>query len=228
MGGYAPNRHMWGAIIMLPGIQDIRAALIAASAAITLAGCNASTMARHDMEPTATIPASVVATAAQAAPATGASGGGSEYRLGTGDKVRVVVFNEPALSGEFQVDDSGSVSVPLVGSQAAAGLTPRELEKQLTGRLKGGFVRDPKVSVEVSNYRPFYVIGEIEKPGEYQYRNGLSILAAAAISGGFTYRASRSKVYIKRASDEFEREYPIGPQTKVLPGDVIRVPERYF
>ena len=69
---------------------------------------------------------------------------------------------------------------------------------------------------------------EIEKPGEYQYRNGLSILAAAAISGGFTYRASRSKVYIKRASDEFEREYPIGPQTKVLPGDVIRVPERYF
>jgi polysaccharide export outer membrane protein len=119
--------------------------------------------------------------------------------------------------------------MPLAGQQKAAGLTPRELEKQLTTKLKGGgYVRDPKVSVEVSNYRPFYVIGEVEKPGEFQYRNGLTILAAAAISGGFTYRASRTKVLIKRANEDIEREFPIGPQTKVLPGDVIRVPERFF
>jgi protein involved in polysaccharide export with SLBB domain len=151
-----------------------------------------------------------------------------EYRLGTGDKVRVVVFNEPALSGEFQVDDSGTISLPLVGQIKGGGMTPRELERQLTTKLKGGYVRDPKVSIEVSNYRPFYVIGEIEKPGEYPYRNGLSILAAGAIAGGFTYRASRSKVFIKRAADSFEREFPLGPSTPVLPGDVIRVPERYF
>ena len=161
--------------------------------------------------------------AAEVAPATTA-----EYRLGTGDRVRVVVYNEPSLSGEFQVDDSGAMAVPLVGSIKVAGLTMRDLEKQLTTKLKVGFVRDPKVSAEVANYRPFYVIGEVEKPGEYPYRNGLSIFAASAIAGGFTYRASRSKVFIKRASEQFERELPLGPSTQVLPGDVIRVPERYF
>ena len=153
---------------------------------------------------------------------------GTEYRLGTGDKVRVVVFNEPSLSGEYQVDDSGSLALPLVGTIKGGGLTPRQLEQQLAAKLRGGFVRDPKVSVEVSNYRPFYMIGEVEKPGEYPYRNGLSILAAGAVAGGFTYRASRSKVYIKRASEKFEREMSLSPATVVFPGDVIRVPERYF
>ena len=152
----------------------------------------------------------------------------AEYRLGTGDKVRVVVFNEPSLSGEFQVDDSGAMSMPLVGTVKARGLTNRELEKELTQKLRGGYARDPKVSVEVANYRPFYVIGEVEKPGEYPSRNGLSILAAGAIAGGFTYRASRSKVFIKRASEAFERELVLGPSTLISPGDVIRVPERYF
>ena len=152
----------------------------------------------------------------------------SEYRLGTGDKVRVVVYNEASLSGEFQVDDSGTMSLPLIGAVKAGGLTTRDLEKLLTQKLRGGYVRDPKVSVEVANFRPFYVIGEVEKPGEYPYRNGLSILAAGAIAGGFTYRASRSKVFIKRASEQFERELPLSPTTVILPGDVVRVPERYF
>ena len=195
---------------------------IALVAMFSLSSCDSRRDSGLDASPTATIPEQ----REQAQAATGQEVG--EYQLGTGDKVRVVVFNEPALSGEFQVSDSGSISVPLVGQQKAAGLSPRELERQLTARLKGGFVRDPKVSVEVSSYRPFYMIGEIEKPGEYQYRNGLSILAAAAISGGFTYRASRNTVFIKRANEAFERELPMGPQTTVLPGDVIRVPERYF
>lgn len=165
---------------------------------------------------------------AQSLVSTSAPAPAGEYRLGTGDKVRVVVFNEPSLSGEFQVDDSGTMSLPLVGTLKAAGLTTRDVERELTQKLKGGFVRDPKVSAEVANYRPFYVIGEVEKPGEYPYRSGLSILAAGAIAGGFTYRASRSNVFIKRASEPFERELPLGPATIILPGDVIRVPERYF
>lgn len=201
----------------LPGIFIMGLVL---AGCFTMASCDSPMGARRDTTPTAAIPES-------RGPA-GVAQGAGEYQLGTGDKVRVVVFNEPALSGEFQVSDSGSISVPLVGQQKAAGLSPRELERQLTARLKGGFVRDPKVSVEVSSYRPFYMIGEVEKPGEYQYRNGLSILAAAAISGGFTYRASRSTVFIKRASENFERELPLGPQTSILPGDVVRVPERYF
>ncbi len=196
------------------------AALVIAAMALNLfLGACDSPMGdrRADLTPTATIPGNGSETATS-----------GEYRLGTGDKVRIVVFNEPALSGEFQVDDSGTVSLPLVGQIKALGMTPRELEKQLTAKLKVGFVRDPKVSAEISNYRPFYVIGEVEKPGEFQYRNGLSILAAGAIAGGFTYRASRSKVFIKRAAEPFEREFTLGPQTTILPGDVIRVPERYF
>jgi polysaccharide export outer membrane protein len=204
---------------MIRGTRGILAAFLGAIVSIALTGCDRAPSERIDPTATSTIPDTAQALAAN----------GGEYRLGTGDKVRVVVFNEPALSGEFQVDDSGAMSMPLAGQQKAAGLTPRELEKQLTTKLKGGgYVRDPKVSVEVSNYRPFYVIGEVEKPGEFQYRNGLTILAAAAISGGFTYRASHTKVLIKRANEDIEREFPIGPQTKVLPGDVIRVPERFF
>ena len=192
-------------------------AAFALLSSLLLGGCDSAA------PPMAVEAAAPVSSAGAPGPATG------EYHLGTGDKVRVVVFNEPALSGEFQIDDSGQVSIPLVGQLKAAGLSPRDLEQQVTRRLKGGgLVRDPRVSVEVSNYRPFYLIGEVAKPGEYPYRNGLTILAAAAIGGGFTYRASRSKVFIKRASESIEREYPMGPTTNILPGDVIRIPERSF
>ena len=198
--------------------QACLASLVIVAQLLT-AACDGPMNARQEM---ASVPTQTDASSLQGV------GSAGEYRLGTGDKVRVVVFNEPALSGEFQVDDSGTISLPLVGQIKGGGITPRALEQQLTAKLKGGYVRDPKVSVEVSNYRPFYIIGEIEKPGEYPYRNGLSILAAGAIGGGFTYRASKSKVFIKRAAEPLEREFPMSPLTPVLPGDVIRVPERYF
>ena len=196
----------------MPGFRLLVCGVLATQA--VLSGCDGP-MGQRQLE-------------SSAVPAEAPQASAAEYRLGTGDKVRIVVFNEPSLSGEFQIDDSGTLAMPLVGAIKAGGLTTRDLEKQLTAKLKGGFVRDPKVSAEVANYRPFYIIGEVEKPGEYPYRNGLSILAASAVSGGFTYRASRSKVYIKRANESFERELPLGPTTMVMPGDVIRVPERYF
>jgi polysaccharide export outer membrane protein len=105
-----------------------------------------------------------------------------ELRLAAGDKVRVIVFGEDKLSGEYQIDNSGGLSLPLAGTIPAAGLTKVELEESLTKKLKGAYLRDPKVTVDVTSFRPFYVLGEVSKPGEYPYRSGLNVLSAIAIA----------------------------------------------
>ena len=151
-----------------------------------------------------------------------------EIRLAAGDKIRVTVFGEDKLSGDFEVDPAGSVSLPLAGTMQAAGLTKPEFERQLSERLKGTYLRNPKVTVDVANFRPFYVLGEVQKPGEYPYRSGLNVLSAIAVAGGSTYRASTSKVLIQRSGTVELSEYPQSPTVSVMPGDVIRVPERYF
>lgn len=150
------------------------------------------------------------------------------YRLGTGDKLRVTVYGEEDLSGEFLVDGSGQVQLPLVGNVKAAGLTLHEFIAEVTAALKDGYLRDPKVSAEVLNYRPFYIIGEVNKPGEYPYENGLNVLGAVALAGGYTYRANDNDVYIRRAGNSDEKAYPAESSTKIYPGDIIRVAERIF
>lgn len=150
------------------------------------------------------------------------------YTLGTGDKLRVTVFNESTLSGEFEIDASGIVSMPLIGNLKAAGLTQRQLEEQIKAKLSAGYMRDPRVNVEVLNYRPFYILGEISKPGEYPYRNGMNVMSAVAVAGGFTYRANDRTVYIRRAGSTDEHSYPITTTTMVRPGDILRIPERLF
>ncbi len=152
----------------------------------------------------------------------------TELRLAPGDKVRVTVFGEDKLSGEYQIDNAGSLSLPLAGTIRGAGLTKPELENALTKKLQGEYLRSPKVTVEVTNFRPFYVLGEVSKPGEYPYRSGLNVLSAIAIAGGATYRASTSKVMIQRAGATEMTEYPQATMVLVLPGDVVRVPERFF
>jgi protein involved in polysaccharide export with SLBB domain len=149
-------------------------------------------------------------------------------RLAPGDKLRVIVFGEDKLSGEYQIDNSGALSLPLAGTMKAAGLTQAELEQVITTQLKGQFLRNPRVTVEVLTYRPFYILGEVQKPGEYQFRSGLNVLSAIAIAGGATYRAATSKVLIQRAGSTEMTEYPQSPTVPVMPGDVVRVPERYF
>lgn len=151
-----------------------------------------------------------------------------EVRLQAGDKLRITVFGEDKLSGEYEVDSGGVVSVPLAGSIRAAGLTKPELERSLTTKLAGGYLRNPKVTVEVLTARPFYILGEVEKPGEYPYRPGLNIMSAIAVAGGNTYRASKSKVYIQRGGQGGFQEVPLGPTVPVYPGDIVKVPERYF
>jgi polysaccharide export outer membrane protein len=150
------------------------------------------------------------------------------YRLGTGDKLKVTVYGEEDLSGEFLVDGSGQVQLPLVGQVKAATLTIHEFVAEVTKSLQDGYLKDPKVSVEVLNYRPFYIIGEVNKPGEYPFENGLNVLGAIALAGGYTYRANDNDVYVRRAGRDKEEELPASANTKVYPGDIIRIAERLF
>lgn len=161
-------------------------------------------------------------------PVTDAGGPPQVVRLAAGDKVKVTVFGEESLTGEYQIDAGGNLSMPLAGTVPASGLTQSELERRLAGKLSSGFLKNPRVTVEVTSFRPFYILGEVERPGEYPYRPGLTIMSAIAVAGGNTYRASRSKVYIQRNGAGSFQEVPFGPAIQVYPGDIIKVPERYF
>ncbi len=173
----------------------------------------------------------MVATAALAAESAGpavSSGQPFEYHLGAGDKVRIIVFGEASLTGEFFVSGGGKIAYPLIGDVDAQGLTIPQLQGAIETKLADGYLRQPKVSAEVLNYRPFYILGEVMKPGEYPYTNGLTVLNAVATAEGFTYRADTRKVYIKRATTLGEREFPLTTATPVEPGDTIRIGERFF
>jgi polysaccharide export outer membrane protein len=168
-------------------------------------------------------------TPAPAKAATAASSPLSEdYKLGEGDKLRVTVYGEMDLSGEFLVDDSGFVRLPLVGQIQASGLGLRDFEGKVKSALDAGYLKDARVSVDVINYRPFYILGQVNKPGEYPYVNGMTVLNAVALAGGYTYRASESSIYIRRKGTDKEQSARADQSTKVLPGDIIRIPERFF
>jgi polysaccharide export outer membrane protein len=174
--------------------------------------------------PAAAIPS---ASFAQAQHAASASPSGT-YVLGPTDRVRLKVYGEPDITGEYEVDSNGFVSIPLAGHVKAAGLTTRQLEKGIAASLAKGIVRDPRVNVEIALYRPFYILGEVKKSGEYPYRVGLTVMDAVATAGGFTYRANEGKVYLRRAGSTVEEIYPLDAPVLIYPGDNVRVPERYF
>jgi polysaccharide export outer membrane protein len=157
-----------------------------------------------------------------------ASGSNVQLRFAPGDKIKVIVFGEDRLSGDYQIDAAGTVSLPLAGTVEVAGLTKAELEQALTAKLKSEYLRNPRVTVDVISFRPFYVLGEVKTPGEYAYRSGLNVLSAVAIAGGATYRANNSVVLIQRSGTTEFAEYPQSPTVPVLPGDVVRLIERYF
>jgi polysaccharide export outer membrane protein len=150
-------------------------------------------------------------------------------RLQGGEKIRITVFGEASLSGEYQIDPSGYVSLPLAGTVKAAGFTQGELEDQLAKQLSnGGYLKNPKVTVSIVEFRPFYILGEVEKPGAYPYVGGLNALSAIAIAGGTTYRASRSEILIQHPGEDGLHRYDIDTSVPVLPGDIIKIPARYF
>ena len=150
------------------------------------------------------------------------------YILGPGDKLRVIVFNEQDLSGEFEVDSTGTVSLPLIEPVKAAGGTVRQFQAALVEKFSNGYLVNPRVSVEVVNYRPFYITGEVNRPGEYPYVAGMNLLKAIAMAGGTTYRANTTKAYLTRLNSGEELVVEPTPEVLVMPGDFIRIPERFF
>jgi protein involved in polysaccharide export with SLBB domain len=148
--------------------------------------------------------------------------------LQPGDKIRVVVYGEDKLSGEYELDQAGQISVPLAGTIKVQGLTQGELEQALAKKFRSEYLKNPKVTVTVATLAPYYMMGEIKSPGQFAYRSGLNVLTAMAIAGGPTYRANRSTVQIQRRGEITKRDYPISASVPILPGDVVNVPERYF
>ncbi|MEM7398226.1 MAG: polysaccharide biosynthesis/export family protein [Pseudomonadota bacterium] len=149
-----------------------------------------------------------------------------DYKLGSGDQVRITVFGQEDLSGEFELDGGGAFSMPLIGTVQALSQSPRQLEQIIASKLLDGYLKNPRVSVEVLNYRPFYILGEVNEPGSYPYRAGMTILNAAAMAGGFTYRADEGDIEVSRGGSG--EPTVMVPETIVQPGDVIRVNERLF
>jgi len=181
------------------------------------------------------------ASAATAAPADGGLRGNAietvvvdgqaqntDYRLGTGDKVRVTVYDETDLSGEFQIDGTGFVRLPMIGQVKAAGGTAHQLEGAVATALAEGYLKNPRVSVEVTTYRPFYIIGQVTRPGQYAYADNMSALDAVGMAGGFTDHALESKVHIRHQGDTADVDLPPDATVKIRPGDVIRVDQTLF
>jgi polysaccharide export outer membrane protein len=151
------------------------------------------------------------------------------YSLGPGDQVRIITFGEENLTGEFRVNDSGNIALPLVGAVHAAGLTSAGLEAAVASVLRrGNLVRHPSVAVEVIAYRPIYVLGEVNKPGQYPYQPGMTVVTAVAVAGGFTYRAVDGYAAIVRSIEGNAVEGKASRQAFVQPGDVVTVFERRF
>ncbi|KWV90963.1 polysaccharide biosynthesis/export family protein [Erythrobacter sp. YT30] len=154
----------------------------------------------------------------------------NEYRLEAADQLRITVFGEPALSRNYVITTAGDIAFPLLGDVPASGKTANEFSAFLTSKLADGYLNDPRVNVEVLNFRPVYVLGEVGRSGEFKYKPELTALQAVALAGGFTYRADRRRVFIRRAGDDKEFTYELdqGRAIYLRPGDTIRVGERYF
>ena len=155
---------------------------------------------------------------------------GGAYRLGPNDEVRVTVFNDPRLTGEFRVTDAGSLALPLVGTVPAAGRTTSEVERAVEREMaRKGLFRDPSVAIEVRAYRPIFVLGMVERGGQFPYQPDMTALSAVAVACGFNYRALRDYVSITRVgADGRPQEFRAARDALLRPGDVVTVFERRF
>jgi polysaccharide export outer membrane protein len=150
------------------------------------------------------------------------------YVLGSGDRLRVTVFNQPTLSASYSVDASGVITMPLLGPVEAGGRTTFELQRAIEARLAKDFLREPDVSVEVETYRPFFVYGEVTQGGQYPYVAGMTVEQAIAIAGGYTPRANRNSAQLARRDQQGVARVSVPLTTIVQPGDTVYVKERWF
>ncbi|MEI8208418.1 MAG: polysaccharide biosynthesis/export family protein [Methylococcales bacterium] len=151
-----------------------------------------------------------------------------EYKLGSGDQIRITVFNQEQLSGEYTINGGGQIALPLIGDIYAKDLTVKQVEQAIANKLKPDYLLNPKVNVQVLNYRPFYILGEVKSPQSYPYVDGMTYRNAVAIAGGFTYRAKEDHVMVIRMKDPKKEEIKLDMDEKVMPGDIIHVEERFF
>jgi polysaccharide export outer membrane protein len=149
------------------------------------------------------------------------------YRLAVDDKIKVTVAGEAELSGELKIDKSGMVTGPYVGQVEAKGLTLPEFEEAYAKKLReGDIMREPRVSAEITNLRPIYVLGEVKRPGQYAFVNGMTVRKAVELAEGYTYLASENTVEITRGGTKVTLDFTA--ETKILPGDEVRIPSRIF
>jgi len=153
----------------------------------------------------------------------------TSYTLGVGDKVRIITFGNEALTGEFRISDSGKIAIPLLGSVPAAGLTTEKLQGDIASELEAkNLLQKPNVSVEITEYRPVFVLGEVNRPGEYPYKPGMTVLSAVSTAGGFSYRAVTDTGSVVRTTDGATVEGTVTRRSLIQPGDVITIFERHF
>ena len=159
---------------------------------------------------------------------TGVTGFDTPYQLDAGDRLRIQVFGQEGLTNSYIVDAAGNVSITLIGSVPARGLTTVDLARRIADRLRNGYIRNPHVSVEVEAYRPFFILGEVNAPGQYPYVPNMTVEAAVAIAGGFAPRASKSDILIGRSYNGETMRGAVPPDFPLRPGDTITVRERWF
>lgn len=147
------------------------------------------------------------------------------YTLAANDQIRVTIFGHEDLSGEYELDGAGNFPMPLIGDVEAFGLTPNQLQQQIAQvYLEQEILKQAQVTVEVLTFRPFSILGEVRNAGQYEYESGMTVLTAIAMAGGFTYRANQEDFVLQRGGSEVS----VGPTTRIRPGDVVKVQERWF
>lgn len=185
--------------------------------AIMLAGCSATGQPQSE--------SAELASYARAVPVRGSDG---PYLLGPGDHVHIRAYDDTNLTGDYEVNSAGYVSVPLIGQIKAAGLTTHQLENAIVARMKGRIAQDPKINVEIATYASFYIFGEVKKAGVYPFQPGLTVADAVAAAGGLTYRANEDSIMVQHAGSRTQQVVPLSVPVRIYPGDNIRVGERIF
>ena len=159
---------------------------------------------------------------------TGSLGNREGYMLATGDRLRIIVFGQDSLSNIYQVDAGGRIAMPLIGPVAVGGLSTAGAAGAIEGRLRDGFIREPKVTVEIDGYRPFFILGEVTTSGQFPYVNGMTIQTAVAIAGGFTPRADRDIAELTRRTQQGTVVGDVPITYPLRPGDTVVIKERWF
>jgi polysaccharide export outer membrane protein len=195
-------------------------------AALALAGCMGRTAPVAVAPPDGldTLAYGAAAPMAYAAPAPY----DSPYHLDAGDRLRVVVYGQEGLTNTYAIDAGGSITMPLIGAVPARGQTPARLAAAISARLRGGFIRDPSVAVEIEAYRPFFILGEVAAPGQYPNEPNMTVESAVAIAGGFSPRALRDRVTLTHTDAAGTARLVVPPGTPISPGDTVLVGERWF